>query len=79
MICKGPQSINSFSSDKKQTCKVGDKVYQFDTVGKIYESTINKIVYDCGHMAFDERAIGKNIFLTKEEAEKAMKGGADNE
>lgn len=53
-------------------CKVGDKVYQTDGV-RIYESTIINVVYDTYGIAFDERAIGESIFLTREEAEKALK------
>ena len=62
-------------------CKVGDKVYETDGV-RIYESIINEI--DITHnkmilftdgVAFDETAIGKGIFLTKEEAEAKLKGG----
>ena len=64
-------------------CKVGDKVYQTDGI-RIYESTIHEIklnlkstVYCTENIAFDERAIGKSIFLTREEAEKTLKGGAE--
>lgn len=59
-------------------CKVGDKVYQTDGI-RIYESAIREIeisstntVYCTENIAFDERAIGKSIFLTREEAEKAL-------
>lgn len=65
-------------------CKLGDKVYQTDYV-RIYESTINEIiityngmVFVTENIAFDEKAIGNGIFLTKAEAESKMKG-ADNE
>ena len=54
-------------------CKIGDKIYQLDTAGNIYESEITKVIYDTKGIAFDETAIGKSIFLTKEEAEKAFK------
>ena len=64
-------------------CKVGDKVYQTDFV-RIYESTINevtytenKVIYVTENIVFDENAIGKSIFLTREEAEQALKGGAE--
>lgn len=57
--------------------KVGDRIYQTDGI-KIYESTIREIdvnlestVYCTENIAFNERAIGKSIFLTREEAEKA--------
>ena len=45
---------------------------------KICEHEVKGIIYDCGYMAFDSRAIGNKIFLTREAAEQAMKGGADN-
>lgn len=53
-------------------CKVGDTVYQVDTE-RIYESTVKRIIYDTDGIAFDERAIGKTVFLSREEAEKALK------
>lgn len=53
-------------------CKVGDTVYQVDTV-RIYESKIKSVVYDTNNIAFDKRAIGKTVFLTKEAAEEALK------
>ena len=52
-------------------CKVGDKVYQTDGT-RIYESEVRKIIYDTGHIAFDEDAIGKSVFLSRDEAEKAL-------
>ena len=57
-------------------CKVGDTVYQTDTAGQIYASTVKNIIYDTSSIAFDERAIGTTVFLTKEQAEKALQGGA---
>lgn len=58
-------------------CKVGDTVFQVGTDRKIYQSTISKLIYDTDGIAFDERAIGKSIFLTKAEAEQALKGGSE--
>ncbi|MBQ6946763.1 MAG: hypothetical protein IJN42_01840 [Clostridia bacterium] len=61
-------------------CKVGGKIFQTDGV-RIYESTIGEITFTTHKMicvteniAFDETAIGKSIFLTKEKAENALKG-----
>lgn len=58
--------------------KVGQTVYQTDGV-RIYESCITHIeiysfvtVFYTDGVAFDETAIGHSIFLTKEEAEKAL-------
>ena len=63
-------------SDKSEwlhlPCKVGDTVYQVDSE-RIYKSTVRNIIYDTDGIAFDERAIWKSVFLTREEAEKALK------
>ena len=48
------------------TCKVGDTVYQYDHAGNIYASRIRSIIFETAGIAFDERAIGKSIFLTEE-------------
>ena len=60
-------------------CKVGDTIYQIDGV-RIYASTIyeityteNKVIFVTENVVFDERAINNSIFLTREEAEKALK------
>lgn len=55
-------------------CKVGDIVYQVDSE-RIYESTVRNIIYDTDGIAFDERAIGKSVFLTREQAVKALEEG----
>ena len=55
-------------------CKVGDTVYQIDAE-RVYESEVKWIIFDCDDIAFDERAIGGSIFLTRKEAEAALKGG----
>lgn len=54
-------------------CKVGDTVYQTDNAGNIYSGQIKRIIYDATNsIAFDERAIRKAVFLTREEAKKAL-------
>ena len=60
-------------------CKVGDTVYQTDGV-RIYELEIldvllhkNKPYYETESIDFDNDAIGKSIFLTREEAEAKLK------
>ena len=56
-------------------CKVGDKIYQTDGI-RVYESTVRQLIFDTENIAFDVRAIGKTVFLTREEAEAALaKGG----
>lgn len=66
-------------------CKVGDTVYQTDGV-RIYESDIcevdilrKSIIYNTNGIAFDETAIGKSIFLTREKAEEALKEREKND
>lgn len=67
------------TADKEGRCKVGDIVYTVD-VTRIYDTPIVKLVYDCGHFAFDESAIGKTVFLTREaaEAEAALRREQDD-
>ena len=52
-------------------CKVGDVVFQV-ACERVYESTVKNVIYDTNGVAFDERAIGESIFLTREEAENAL-------
>ena len=54
-------------------CKVGSKIYQLDSAGAIYESEVTNIIYDTNGIAFDSKAIGKCVFLSREEAEQALK------
>ena len=56
------------------------KVYETDGV-RVYEHTVREDIYEtAGGPAFDKNAIGKSIFLTREEAEKALQemGGKKN-
>jgi len=53
-------------------CKVGDTVYQVDAE-RVYPSVVKAVIYDTDGIAFDERAIHKTVFLTREEAEQALK------
>lgn len=49
------------------------KVYETDGV-RVYEHTVREVIYEtAGGPAFDKNAIGKSIFLTHEEAEKALR------
>ena len=58
-------------------CKVGDTVYQTDGI-RIYENKIERIIFDTNNIGFDETSIGKSIFLTREEAERALKERENN-
>lgn len=61
---------------KKPVCMPGDTVYFPASGGEAYPATVRKIIYDTSWIAFEETAIGKQVFLTKEAAERA---GADND
>ena len=48
------------------------KVYETDGV-RVYEHTVREVIYEtAGVPAFDKNAIGKRIFLTRDEAERAI-------
>lgn len=57
-------------------CKVDDTVYQIDAE-RVFASKVKAIVYDTDNIAFDKRSIGKTVFLSREEAEKALKEQED--
>lgn len=49
------------------------KVYETDGV-RVYEHTVREVIYEtAGGLAFDKNAIGKSIFLTRAEAERALR------
>ena len=52
-------------------CNVGSTVYETDGI-RIYPHQIKKLIFDAGHIAFDENAIDTSVFLTREEAEAAL-------
>lgn len=68
-------------------CKVGDTVYQTDGVRiydlEVFDVSLNlknyKPYYDTESIGFDADAIGKSIFLTREEAEKALAERSEND
>lgn len=53
-------------------CKIGDKVYQTDGI-RVYDCVVKNIIFDTSGVAFDNSAIGKDIFLTREAAEARLK------
>lgn len=53
------------------------KVYETDGA-MVYEHTVCEVIYEtAGGPAFDKNAIGKRIFSTRAEAERAMEGKKD--
>jgi hypothetical protein len=67
------ERCNGFK-DKSRYIELPEKVYQTDGV-IVYESTVKNVIFETEGIAFDKRAIGQSVFLTREEAEKALKGG----
>lgn len=69
-----------------QPCKVGDKLYRV-FAGEIFEHQVGSMKYFAIQGRWDietypfcpcvESSIGKTVFLTREEAEKAMKGATE--
>ena len=59
--------------------KPGEKVFYFDTGGRIYETTVTQLVYGASgflidsDVMFNSNLIGKRFFLTREAAEQALK------
>lgn len=73
---KIPNRLREFAeADKEGRCVVLPcKVYETDGV-RVYEHAVRGIIYrTAGGPDFDESAIGKSMFLTSEEAERAMEG-----
>ena len=64
--------------------KPGEKVFYFDTAGRIYESTVTQLVYGAtgflidSDVMFNSNLIGERFFLTREEAERALKERENN-
>ena len=64
--------------------KPGEKVFYFDTEGRIYESTVTQMVYGAtgflidSDVMFNSNLIGERFFLTREEAEAAIKEREEN-
>ena len=64
-------------------CKVGDKIYWYNMGGEIVEAEARKIMYAAKHphgfvydIGFED--FGKTVFLTREEAEAALKEKESN-
>ena len=64
--------------------KSGEKVFYFDTGGRIYETTVTQLVYGASgflidsDVIFNSNLIGKRFFLTREAAEQALKERENN-
>lgn len=64
--------------------KPGEKIFYFDTAGRIYESTVNQLVYGAtgflidSDVMFNSDLIGERFFLTREAAEQTLKERESN-
>ena len=79
-LCGGVDRLRELAeADKDGRCVVLPcKVYETDGV-RVYEHAVRGIIYrTAGGPDFDESTIGKRIFLTREEAERAMEGRKDD-
>lgn len=60
-------------------CGLGDKVFSFDTAGNIYSQTIFRFSFGVyglmleSDVSFDSDLIGERFFLSRKEAEQALK------
>lgn len=57
-------------------CMVWVTVYQIDAE-RVLKSKVKAFVYNAENITFAETGFGKNVFLTREDAEKALKEQED--
>lgn len=77
-----PQKCDYYKDISKHIdlpCKIGDKIFYFSSAGNIYCEKVEQfvlnsvgILVDAGIM-FNSRMIGERFFLSREDAEKALK------
>lgn len=73
-LCGGFDRLRELAEADKDGCVIilPCKVYETDGV-RVYEHTVREVIYEtAGGPAFDKNAIGKRIFLTRDEAERAI-------
>lgn len=74
-LCGGFDRLREFAEADKdgRVIILPCKVYETDGV-RVYEHTVREVIYEtAGGPAFDKNAIGKSIFLTRAEAERALR------
>ena len=78
-VSKGCSYFKDHSRFVELPIKPGEKIYYFDTAGRIYKSTVNRLVYAAtgflidSDVMFNSNLIGARFFLTREAAEQALK------
>lgn len=60
------------ASGTQLPCTIGDTVYQIYG-GMAYEAKIKGVIFITNYAGFDKDEIGRNVFLTREEAEQVLK------
>ena len=79
ICCDGCDHFQDRSRFVELPIKPGEKVFYFDTAGRIYESTVTQLVYGAtgflidSDVMFNSNLIGARFFLTREAAEQALK------
>lgn len=63
-------------ADRKGRCSglafnIGDSIWQTNGIN-VFKLKVNRLIYDCGYIAFDASAIGKTVFKTEDEAEATL-------
>lgn len=74
-LCGGFDSLRELAEADKdgRVIILPCKVYETDGV-RVYEHTVREVIYEtAGGPDFDKNAIGKSIFLTRAEAERALR------
>ena len=79
LACDGCEDFKDRSLFVELPIKPSEKVFYFDTEGRIYETTVTQPVYGASgflidsDVVFNSNLIGARFFLTREAAEQALK------
>ena len=82
LINAGPKDCPYFKDSSRFVelpIKPGEKIFYFDTKGRIHESTVTQLIYGASGFLIGGYQIGKTVFLTREAAEQALKERESND
>lgn len=77
--CDDCEHFKDRSRLKELPCNVGDTVYYFNSAGEIFSQKVSGFIVNFvgilvdSDVMFDSNLIGERFFLTREEAERALK------
>ena len=77
--CDDCEHFKDRSRLKEVPCNVGDTVYYFNSAGEIFSQKVSGFIVNFvgilvdSDVMFDSNLIGERFFLTREEAERALK------